>query len=100
MLANNDDNNMIETNHDAEVEESTPISTPKTTVRKNRLQKAADKKRKLIKDELPPLTAGTSTACPINADEEEEDNAEYAEDSEPIPLTRPKRAPAKNKRIL
>ena len=99
MLENNDANNMIETNDYAEEEDSTPISPPKTAVRKNRLQKAADKKRKLIKDELPPLTAGTSTACPINADEEAEDNAEYADDSEPIPLTRPKRAPAK-KRIL
>ena len=77
---------------------SPSISPPNTSLRRNRLQKAADKKRK-IKEEVPPINEGTSTACPIDADEAEENNAAYAEDSDPIPLTRAKRVPAK-KRIL
>ena len=94
-------NGVFSTVHEAndEIAVTSSVSPPATpTPKKNRLQKATNKKRKL-QDELADLQGGASSSTPIDVIGEEATNAPSDTEEEPIALARAKRVLSKKRRL-
>mmetsp|Transcript_53054 Transcript_53054/g.121841 ORF Transcript_53054/g.121841 Transcript_53054/m.121841 type:complete len:306 (-) Transcript_53054:389-1306(-) len=94
-------NGVLSTVHEAndEIAVTSSVSPPATPApKKNRLQKATDKKRKLH-DELADLQDGASSSTPIDVIAEQATNAPSDTEEEPIALARAKRVLSKKRRL-